>query len=369
MKNKIFKSKSPRIFFILPTLKGGGAEKNTINILNSIDLNFYNASLIICGGENNYGQLLPKNLDIIYLKKKSVKHAIFNIYKILSKERVDIVFTTSEHLSTFIVLFKKVFSKKFISITRVPTLPSNKLAQNIKSKIVSKLSYYTYKFADVVISQSEQMKEELVNILNIKESKIAVIPNLVNQSQIHQLSIQERSNFVESDYNVVSVGTLGPAKGFDLLIKALPNVVKQIPTLKLHILGEEGSNKGYKQFLTDLIISLNLENRVILHGFKSNPYPFLKDANLFILSSRKEGFPNVVLEALSLGTVVLATNCVSFNNIIFDYKNGLVVEKNSVKSLENGIIECQQLSKQNPTVLENFNFNNWLIKQLNKNAE
>lgn len=368
MEKQIIKNTYPRIFFILPTLKGGGAEKNTINILNSIDLNFYKASLIVCGGEDNYGQLLPQNLDVIYLQKKSVKYAVFNIYKILSKEKADIVFTTSEHLSTFIVLFKEIFKKKFLCITRVPTLPSNKLAQNLKSKIVSKLSYYTYKFADVVVSQSQQMKEELVDILNINENKIAVIPNLVNQKQIHQLSIQEESDFLKSDYNVVSIGTLGPAKGFDILIRALPSVVKQIPNLKLHILGEEGANKGYKQLLTDLITSLNLENRVILHGFKSNPYPFLKDANLFVLSSIKEGFPNVVLEALSLGTLILATNCVSFNNIIFDYKNGLVVEKNSIDSLQDGIIACQQISRQNPTIIENFNFNTWFINLIKRNA-
>ena len=367
MENKIFKDKSPRIFFILPTLKGGGAEKNTINILNSIDLNSYKASLIVCGGENNYGQLLPQNLNVIYLQKKSVKSAIIDIYKIINRECPDIIFTTSEHLSFFTVLFKHVFRKKFLSITRVPTLPSNKLAKNLKSKVVAELGSYSYKFSDIVISQSEQMKEELVNIVNVNASKITVIPNLVNQKQIHQLSILEESNFLKSDYNIVSVGTLSPVKGFDLLIKALPDTIKKIPNLKLHILGEEGINKGYQQYLANLVKNLNLEKQVILHGFKSNPYPFLKDANLFILSSIKEGFPNVVLEALSLGTFVLATNCVSFNKIIFDCKNGCIVEKNSVEALKNGIIACQQIPKQNPTILENFNFNNWFVELLKKN--
>lgn len=364
MENKVIKDQHPKIIFILPSLKGGGAEKNTINILNSIDLNFYNVSLIVCGGENNYSPLLPRNLNVIYLRKKSVKYAVIDIYKIINQEQVDIVFTTSEHLSTLIVLLKGIFRKKFLCITRVPTLPSNKLALNLKSKVVSKLSYYTYKFADIVIAQSEQMKEELVTILNISENKIVIIPNLVNHEQINKLAIQEKSNFLKSDYNVVSMGTLGPVKGFDILIKSLPYIIKQIPALKLHIFGEEGTSKGYKQFLSNLITSLNLEKYVILHGFKSNPYPFLKDADIFVLPSRKEGFPNVVLEALSLGTLVLATNCVNFNNIIFNYQNGLVVEKNSVESLKDGIIACQQISKQNLTVIENFNFNNWFIKLL-----
>lgn len=367
MESKIFKDKSPKIFFILPSLKGGGAEKNTVNILNSIDLNIYNINLIVCGSEDNYSYLLPQNLNVIYLQKKNIKSSIIDIYRIINREHPDIIFTTSEHLSFFTVLFKQVFRKKFLSITRVPTLPSNKLAKNLKSKIVAKFSFYSYKFSDIVISQSEQMKEELVNIINVNASKIAVIPNLVNQKQINLLSIQQESSFLKSDYNIVSIGTLGTVKGFDLLIKALPYIVKQIPNLKLHIFGEEGIDKGYKQYLVDLITSLELGNRITLHGFKSNPYPFLKDADLFVLASRKEGFPNVVLEALSLGTLVLATNCVSFNNIIFDYKNGLVVEKNSVDSLKDGIIACQQISKQNPTILENFNFNNWFVELLKKN--
>lgn len=72
-------------------------------------------------------------------------------------------------------------------------------------------------------------------------------------------------------------------------------------------------------------------------GYKSNPYPYLKNADLFVMSSRKEGFPNVVLEALYLKTPVVASNCVDFSRVIESGVNGYIVEKGNVLSLREGI--------------------------------
>lgn len=351
----------------MPTLKGGGAEKNTINIINSLDLKYYSPILIICGGKNNYSNLLSDKIRIILLNKKSVKHALMDIFKFLKKETPDIIFTTSNHLNVFLILYKKILGRKIISINRIPTLPSNNLSNNLKSKIVNKLGAYVYKYSDYVIAQSEQMRQEIIDIYKVQKSKVITIHNLINQEQISFLSKVEHQEFDNKNYNIICAGTLYSAKGFDLLIKALPYVIKQIPNVQLHILGDEGIEKGYKNYLQSLVIELELEKRITFYGFKPNPYPFIKNADLFALSSRKEGFPNVVLEALFLGTPVLATNCVNFDGIITNYDNGLVVSKNNIEALQNGIIECQELTKKNNLIVDNFNFNNWFAKVLEKN--
>lgn len=86
-----------------------------------------------------------------------------------------------------------------------------------------------------------------------------------------------------------------------------------------------------------LIDKNGLHENVILMGHKPNPYPYIKASDLFIMSSRTEGFPNVVLEALTLGIPVVASNCVDFKGIIYEGINGYVVEKNNIESLRIGL--------------------------------
>lgn len=93
-------------------------------------------------------------------------------------------------------------------------------------------------------------------------------------------------------------------------------------------------------------------------GHKPNPYPYIKASDLFIMSSRTEGFPNVVLEALTLGIPVVASNCVDFKGIIYEGINGYVVEKNNIESLRIGLKKALTTSFDMSAIcINNFNYN------------
>ncbi len=354
-----------KILFITPTLRSGGAEKNMVNIANSLDPGKFDVQLAVCGGEDNYGRLLSPSVHVERFKKKGVIRASVKLIVYMLKEKPDIVFTSAEHLSMLATFVKILFSCNYINVARIPTLPGNRLGTNWKSKILYRFNPLIFGLTDIIVSQSAQMTKEISEIFQVPVVKIVTIFNLINVRQIEKLKNEKTEVYGKNDFNIVSVGALYPVKGFDILIKALSMVQAEIPNIKLHILGMETVVKGYRKKLETLAGQLGLSGKVVFHGFVPNPYPYMKEADLFVLSSRKEGFPNVVLESLVTGTPVVATDCVDLSGIISDGVNGYVVEKENVAALAAGIVKGSMLESQN-FEYDNFDFNGWFTGLLDK---
>jgi glycosyltransferase involved in cell wall biosynthesis len=165
-----------------------------------------------------------------------------------------------------------------------------------------------YRRFHTVVCQSEAMRTELVRKFGVPAAKAKVIRNPIDLTRVRRLAresevvsgfgwSQQDSNAID----LVAAGRLTEVKGFDLLIEALAVVPNS--RLRLTILGE-GPLRGE---LESLALARGLESRVRFVGFHPSPYAFFADARAFVLSSRSEAFPNVVLEALACGTPVIAT--------------------------------------------------------------
>ena len=148
------------------------------------------------------------------------------------------------------------------------------------------------------------MQNDLIENFKIKKEKSIKINNPVDFEFINEkLAISEKPESFKNDFkNVVAIGNLSSRKGFDNLLKVFSQLKNE--KILLHILGDGRDKELLHQMKNDL----GLEN-VLFHGQQKNPYQFLKFADLFILSSRYEGFPNVLLEAGACGTYSLANNC------------------------------------------------------------
>ncbi|RZJ40783.1 MAG: glycosyltransferase, partial [Chryseobacterium sp.] len=155
-----------------------------------------------------------------------------------------------------------------------------------------------------IIAQSDDMMNDLISNFKINRSKIIKINNPVDFDFINEkLSISHKPESFKYNYkNVVAIGNLSARKGFDNLLKVFSRLKNE--KIILHILGD-GKDREILHQMKDF---LGLKN-VVFHGRQENPYEFLKFADLFILSSRYEGFPNVLLEAGACGTYSLANNC------------------------------------------------------------
>ncbi len=347
--------------FVTPSLSGGGAEKNLVNIINSLDDSKFSITLVVFYGNDNYLPLIEKKVEVRKLEVRSVKAGVLKLRSILDKVRPEIVFTSAEHILFFLSLYK-IFRGKFKLIYRLPTLPSNKLYKGLKGKIIASFTKSILKWSDFIICQTNEMKSEVHKYYNIEDDKVYFIKNMVNIEQILKYSNEYIPEFSANKTNIVAAGSLYSAKGFDILIKAIANLIKQNRNIKVYILGDETVEKGYREYLENLIESLHVSEYISLLGFVKNPYPYYKSADIFVLSSIKEGFPNVVLEALVLGTPVVATNCINFEGII-DSSNGLIVEKGNIESLSVGLQEIK-VDTQFSVTLKNFDYSEWFQKIL-----
>lgn len=215
--------------------------------------------------------------------------------------------------------------------------------QNLKGVI----SLYPY--FDKLVSVSEATKklnQSNFGGLKLKNRHIAS-RNTINIEKINQLvdddsdlfekngtpvlpSLTEHGmeaiEFSQDDFKIVSVGRLSPEKGFDLLIKAVAELAPKYPQLKLYILGD-GPLKGT---LKSLVEQLGIQNHVYFLGQRRNPFFIVKRADVFALTSHYEGQSMVILEALTVGTHVLASDIIANRYVLEDEKYGMLVEKNEV---------------------------------------
>ncbi len=185
-----------------------------------------------------------------------------------------------------------------------------------KKKVVRKF----YPKADHVVAVSEVCKTDMIDHFAIREEQISVIYNPYNIEKIHKMMVEPvedlevfglGSDSLPSTNTIISVGRISEQKGFWRLIKAVALLKVKIPDIKLLILGKELKGTRYTQMLEGLIEKHGLEDQVELLGFKDNPYQYLYNANLYVLSSKFEGFPNGMTEAMACGLPIVSVNCLS----------------------------------------------------------
>lgn len=285
------------ILFILPDLNQGGAERVITTLCNELDRTKFCPKLVLFKKEGYYLNHLKDDVEIIELKVSRIRYSIFKIIPLIKKLKPEIVFTGWGEISAFLSPIISLFPK-----TKFITRETNVVSKHVKRKEIL-FFYRFYNNFHQIIAQSDDMKNDLIENFRISENKIVKINNPVDFDLINRLKIESVNvGFNMSYKNIVAIGNLSPRKGFDLLL----NVMNELKGENIHltILGDG----AFKDELAQQKGELGLNN-VTFKGKVSNPFVYLKNADLFVLSSRYEGFPNVLLEAGACGTYSLTNNC------------------------------------------------------------
>ena len=355
-----------KILLFMPLIGGGGVEKNFFIVANFLAKNF--EKIYICNSFLKNKPNLEKNIIFIDKKKKSFNNlfliyltAIIKLIKFLMLNQN--VTVLSFQANIYCIIISKLFGAKIIA--RSNASPSG-WANNIIKKYIFRI---ILKLADQLIVNSYEFKKEMKNKLNLNTN---LILNPLNQKRIKTLS-KKRSNFnFFKNYKflkIISVGRLVFQKDHLTLLKAL-NKIKDKINFKLVIIGE-GSEKNN---LLNFINENNLSKKIKIIKFQKNPYNLINKSDLFILTSRYEGLPNVLLEAAVLKKFIISAKCPTGPlEILSNGRYGLLFNVEDYESLAKQIIKfCNitikkrnEISKKLYKSLNKYNSKNNLEKYLN----
>jgi len=295
-----------KIIFVTLSYAGGGAEKIFTRLLENLHENFNIISVTFTSDGIYYDKI--KNLPIKkYVLRKKINNTILyacRLRKIIKKEQPYKVISFLYYPNIIVFL-----ASIFLKVNLILCERSNHriyFKNTIKHKIWKFLLKQSYKKSQFVISVSNKIKQFITEDFKITEKKIKVIYNGINFDQLDKFSsIENKTFFDDKIINIISVGRITEAKNYPLLINSFALLTKKYSNIHLHIVGDgELKNK-----IQDLIKEKQLEDKITLWGFVKNPYPLMKKADCFVLSSKWEGFPNVLLEALYLNGHIVSTDC------------------------------------------------------------
>lgn len=326
-----------KIALFLPSLHGGGAERVMINLAKGFFERGYSVDLVVSNAAGPYLSQIPKGVSIIDLKSHRVLKSLFPLMSYLRKEKPNIFISALNHTNIIAIIAKEVVrSSTLMIITEHNTLSiAQKHALNLREKMLPILMKYFYPLANQIIAVSQGVAKDLSYQIGLPLHKIKVIYNPVIDDQLIKKSWEKVEHPWFHQYTVIlSVGRLTEQKDYPTLIKVFAQVRKKVPA-KLMILGE-----GEKRLeLEQLIDSIGLKEDVCMPGFVENPYAYMRRSKVFILSSKWEGLPTVLIEAMACGCQVVSTNCPSGPaEILEDGKWGRLVPVGDVDALARAIL-------------------------------
>lgn len=320
----------------------GGAERVTVTIGKNLDKAKYDVVFCLVGhGTGDIENFIPKGYKIEYIKNKNPITLIWAYGKKILQAKPNVVFASVMNINTKLLLWKLLFQRiKFI-------VRSDNNFSGF-SKIQQRLIQFTYRFANCVVAQTAEMANGLIKGAKLDESKCIVLANPIDESYIEE-HLQNAASPYKNNGNIhfVASGRFAEAKGFDLLIKAFASVHKTNPETDLHILGRTGEpDNPVFQTVAQLIQEHSLSDCVVFTGQLKNPYPFIKFADCFVLSSRYEGFPNVLLESLYLLTPVAAFRCIPvIERVVHEGVNGYTADAENENDLATAMEKACKLGR------------------------
>lgn len=346
------RDRKSKIIFIIPNFGAGGAERVLSIILKHLNRKRFIMVCIVYDDTRVYD--VPDDVKIYFLdapgtrklsgKMLNALKRIFGIRKIIKGENPDVVFSFISTVNILVVLAwllagKEIRDSKKLYIS-VRTYPSLTLKGRL-FWITRMLIRMLYPMAHGIIANAEAMKNDLIDNFGLPEEKIKVVYNPLDIDRIRHFAGEKGVGlkwFSDDIPIVINVGSVDKyyQKGHDFLLRSFRRVQEKM-NCRLVIVGSGSEEKMLK--LVKIAKGLGIAESVGFLGYQSNPFKFISKSSVFVLSSRWEGFPNALLEAMACGVPVISTRCPSGpEEIIEDRVNGLLVAVDDEKQLAEAIM-------------------------------
>ena len=351
------------LIVFMPSIEGGGVEKNLFLVCNYFAKKVTGLKVITIS--NKYSKKFDKSVKIVTYKSKKwdyfgrrIKYflALVLLIREIIRNKRSIVFSFQANI--YCILVCKIFSIKVVA--RSNTAPIG-WSRNFFKRLVFKL---VLNLSDKVMVNSLEFKKDLKKDLNINA---LCIYNPLDKEQIKKKSKKKSINIFNSSkkLKILNIGRFTEQKDQLTFLKSL-NLIKNKIKFDARIIGRG----KLKKKLQDYIEKNNLKNSVKILNFTNNPYPYIRQTDLFVLSSKYEGLPNVILESLVLKKFVISSKCrTGPKEILLNGKGGLLFKVGNHKQLANKIMyfffnrkKCLKLLNKSYQSLDRFDYNSNLLK-------
>ena len=311
-----------KILFIIPNLSAGGAEKVMSFLAQNISKENFKVKLVVIGYKKDTAYDVS-NIETIYLNKAHVSKAFNSILKLVHSEKPDLVLSSLSHLNA-IMGYISFLTPKTIFIGRETIVHSAQQVftgnASLKSKIIDLIYYFGYKGLRKLISQSQDMKNDLVEKQGFKNDKIVTINNPVSLN----FNVKSKIPELKAGIKFITVGRLTEKKGHARILKILSRL--EI-SFKYTIIGE-GQEKNN---IVELAKELNLIDNINYIPFTEKVNEYLTSSHIYLQGSFVEGFPNALIESISVGTPAIVFNAPGgMNEIMLNGENGYLVDNEEI---------------------------------------
>ena len=348
-----------KILIRIGSLRHGGAEKVLVTFLKNLPDDKYEIDLLLNLYSGKYLTEVPDWINVLYINKGEMittnrpldipKKAFRVIYQALLKKFPKLLYKY--------ILKNKKYDIEFAAIHGMRDDILNSPIKNSKKIMwihndLRKTEFHTYTDDEVrkffgydkimVISEHIQKDFEAMAQSDTDRSKIVRIYNPIDTDEILSKAELPTVNYTyeEGIPTFVSVGTVFPQKGFDRLLNVHKKLLDEGFNHRILILGDGYDLENIKKLQTELGVT----KTSTLYGFTDNPYPYIKKADYYILSSRYEGYPTVLFEAITLKKNIIATDVSGVSEMLVNGELGLIVDNS-----ENGIYEGMKHALKHPS--------------------
>ena len=387
-----------KLLFVIDSLNCAGAEKSLTTLLNLIDYKDYEVDLQLFSYGGELEDLLPRETNLLdklkYTKftEKSIKENLISIRSIedikMLKARIKFSYTirkkhytNAEKARLFWQINSNVIEesniKYDIAISYAQGIPTFYVADKVNAKKKYAWVNVSYKLNDIdrefqkqfydkynkIVAVSDSARDIFIETFNKYGDKIKVIYDINEHNFISKMA--DVAKGYEDDFKgikILTIGRLANQKGYDLALDACKRLRDEGINFRWYALGKGPLENDIKKYIT----SNNLEDNFKLLGVKANPYPYIKNCDIYVQTSRYEGFGLAIAEARMLNKPVVTTEFDAVYNQMIQEKNGLVV-KMSGEAIYKGIkriIEDEKLKNNIVEYLKNEKKGN--IEELNK---
>ncbi|MGN0841517.1 MAG: glycosyltransferase [Candidatus Ornithospirochaeta sp.] len=385
-----------KILIVNNNMHIGGVQKSLVNLLNEVHMD-YDITLFLFDKSGEYLSEIPKGVNVIACTSA---YRYFGISQSEAKQRS----TWSFFARGFLAFITKLLGRS--AVVRLIDLTQRRLVNhydvaisflhsgnpnsfyggcnefvlnkvNADKKITVLHGDYTmcganspqnnklYHKFDLVAACSEGCKNTLIKAMPDMSKRCVTLPNCHNFDKMRADSIVDRMEYPKDRINVLSIGRLGPEKGGERALKAVAKAKGMGIPIKYHIVGD-GIKRDELKVTSD---SLGISDDVVFYGNQSNPYRFLPNADLLLISSYHEAAPMVIDEAMCFGVPVLSTNTVSAVDMIVNRGIGWICE-NSQDGIDNGLCTALEdvisLREKKKSILKNVASNSTAVSAFKK---